>query len=210
MPTIMAGEFLAAVGSEADPPPLQRTAAFGVYSEAHERLIWARSRHAPLPVVCGFGTRALSELPSCLSRIGRVLVSVPMGVRPRLKSAPAQGCPELISPSVLVAVLQTLFAALLSFASLGQPSLTEGSRQGHFAREPKAITLTLIERGTGAKEEGDRSDPHRSSGGDALPPIALSQVGTPAPSRLSPVSLAPLRLVERSARAHPATGPPLA
>jgi hypothetical protein len=117
--------------------------------------------------------------------------------------------PDLISPSVILAVLQTLFAALLSFGAVGQPSSTHGSGQGHAFREPAAISFTFKERTTAAKEEGDRSDPHRS-GGNALPPTALARVETPAPSRFSPVPLAALGLAERSARAHPATGPPQA
>ena len=124
-------------------------------------------------------------------------------------AAPAQGCPDLISPSVLLAVLQTLFAALLSFGSVSQPSLDHGARQGQAVRESAAISFTLSERSTAVKEDGDRSDPH-FSGGNALPPTAPARVEAPAPSRLSPVPLAALGLAERSARAHPATGPPQA
>ena len=125
-------------------------------------------------------------------------------------AAPAQGCPDLISPSVLLAVLQTLFAALLSFGSVSQPSLAHGSPQGQAVRESTAVSVSLSKRATAVKEDGDRSDPHLS-GGNALPPTAPECVETPAPSRLSPVfPLAALGFAERSARAHPATGPPLA
>ena len=124
-------------------------------------------------------------------------------------AAPAQGCSDLISPSVLLAVLQTLFAALLSFGSVGQPSLDHGARLGQAVREFAAVSVSLSERSTAVKEDGDRSDPHLS-GGNALPPTALARVEAPAPSRLSPVPLVALGLAERSARAYPATGPPLA
>jgi hypothetical protein len=123
-------------------------------------------------------------------------------------AAPAQGCPDLISPSVLLAVLQTLFAALLSFGAVGQPSLAHGS-QGQVIRESAAISFSLSERATAVKEDGDRSDPHLS-GGNALPPTAPARVEAPAPSHPSSVPLAALGLAERSARAHPATGPPQA
>ena len=124
-------------------------------------------------------------------------------------AAPAQGCPDLISPSVLLAVLQTLFAALLSFGAVSQPSLDHGSRQGQAVRESAAVSFTLSERSTAVKEDGDRSDPHLS-GGSALPPSAPARVEAPAPSRHSPVPLVALGLAERSARAHPASGPPQA
>ena len=124
-------------------------------------------------------------------------------------AAPAQGCSDLISPSVLLAVLQTLFAALLSFGSVSQPGLDHGYRQGQAVRETAAISFSLSERSAAVKEDGDRSDPHLS-GGSALPPSALARVEAPAPSRLSPVPLVALGLSERSARAYPATGPPLA
>ena len=124
-------------------------------------------------------------------------------------AAPAQGCPDLISPSVLLAVLQTLFAALLSFGSVSQPSLAHGARPGQAVRESAAVSFTLSERSTAVKEDGDQSDPH-FSGGNALPPSAPARVEAPAPSRLSSVPLVALGLAERSARAHPATGPPLA
>jgi len=119
-----------------------------------------------------------------------------------------RGCPDLISPSVLLAVLQTLFAALLSFGALGGPSSTHGHGQGLAVREAAARPFTLSDGTIVPNEEADRSDPHRS-GGSALPPAELARAAIPAPSRHSPVPLAALSFAERSVRAHPATGPPL-
>lgn len=119
-----------------------------------------------------------------------------------------RGCPDLISPSVLLAVLQTLFAALLSFGALGAPSSAHGHGQGLAVREAAARRYALSERAIVPNEEADRSGPHQS-GGSALPPAELARAAIPAPSHLSPVALAALSFVERSVRAHPATGPPL-
>jgi len=116
--------------------------------------------------------------------------------------------PNLISQSLVLAVLQTLFAALLSLGALGAPSSTHGHGQGLAVREAAERSFTLTGRVIAPHEEGDRSDPHRSGGG-ALPPAELAGAAIPAPSRASPVALAALRFGERSVRAHPATGPPL-
>jgi len=104
--------------------------------------------------------------------------------------------------------LQTLFAALLSFGSLGGPSSAHGHGHGLAVREAAARPFTLSERAIAASEEADRSDP-RHSGGSALPPAELARAAIPAPSRLCPVPLAALGFAARSDRAHPATGPPL-
>lgn len=119
-----------------------------------------------------------------------------------------QGCPNLISPSVVLAVLQTLFAALLSLGALGGPSSAHGHGQGLAVREAAARPFTLSDRALAPNEEADRSDPHQG-GGSALPPAELARPGNPEPSRLSPVPLAVLGFAKRSVRAHPATGPPL-
>ena len=116
--------------------------------------------------------------------------------------------PKLTSPSVFLALLQTLFAALLSFGSLGGPISTQGHGQGLVVREVAAKPFTLNDRAIAASEDADRSDP-RHSGGSALPPAELARVAIPAPSCPSAVPLAALGFAERSARAHPATGPPL-
>jgi hypothetical protein len=116
--------------------------------------------------------------------------------------------PDLISPSIVLAVLQTLFAALLSFGALGAPSSTHGHGQSLAVREAAARPYTLSERAIAPDEEADRSVPHLS-GGSALPPSELARAAIPAPSHLSPVALPALSFVERSVRAHPATGPPL-
>lgn len=119
-----------------------------------------------------------------------------------------RGCPNLTSPSVFLAVLQTLFAALLSFGALGGSSSTHGHGQGLAVREAAARPFTLSERAIALNEDVDRTDP-RHSGGSALPPAELARAAIPAPWCLSPVPLAVLGFAERSVRAHPATGPPL-
>jgi len=119
-----------------------------------------------------------------------------------------KGCPNLTSPSVFLAILQTLFAALLSFGSPGGPVSTQGHGQGLVVREAAGKPFTLSDRAIAANEDADRSDP-RHSGGSALPPAELARAAIPAPSCLSPVPLATQGFTERSARAHPATGPPL-
>jgi hypothetical protein len=126
-----------------------------------------------------------------------------------ITSAHVQGCPDLISPSVFVAVLQTLFAALLSLSSFGDPGSTHGRGQGLAVREAAARPFTLSDRAIALNEEADRPDP-RQSGGNALPPAELARAANPTPSRLSPIQLAVLAFAERSVRAHPATGPPAA
>ena len=119
-----------------------------------------------------------------------------------------RGCPDLISPSVFLAILQTLLAALLSLGGLGGAGSTHGHGQGLAAREAAARPFTLSDRAIAPNEDADRSDPHHS-GGSALPPAELARVAIPAASRLSPVPLAVLGFAERSVRAYPATGPPL-
>jgi hypothetical protein len=126
-----------------------------------------------------------------------------------ITSAHVQGCPDLISPSVFVAVLQTLFAALLSLSSFGDPGSIHGRGQGLAVREAAARPFTLSDRAITLNEEADRPDP-RQSGGNALPPAELARAANPTPSRLSPIQLAVLAFAERSVRAHPATGPPAA
>lgn len=120
-----------------------------------------------------------------------------------------RGYPDLMSPSVFLAILQTLFAALLGFGAPDGPGATHGHDHGLAVREAAARPFTLNDRTIALNEEADRSDP-RHSGGSALPPAEPARIAIPAPSRLSSVPLATLGFAERSVRAHPATGPPLA
>jgi len=146
--------------------------------------------------------------PPCSLRNEAIVFNSSDGCAPRFTSAHLQGYPNLISPSVILAVLQTLFAALLSLGALGGPSLTHGHGQGLAVREAAARPYTLSGRAIAPNEEADRSDPHQS-GGSALPPAELARPAIPTPSRLSAVPVATLGFAERSVRAHPATGPPL-
>jgi len=97
---------------------------------------------------------------------------------------------------------------LLSFGALDGPSSTHGHGYGLAVREAAAKPFTLNERAIASNERADRPDPHQS-GGSALPPAELARAAIPALSCLSPVPLAALGFAGRSARAHPATGPPL-
>lgn len=119
------------------------------------------------------------------------------------------GIPTLISPSVILAVLQTLFAALLSLGALGGPELSGSHRQGHAVREAATGSYTFDARAVAADEESDRSDPHQS-GGDMLLPTVSAHTQVPTRSDLRPLPFAALKLIERTPRAHFATGPPVA
>jgi hypothetical protein len=145
--------------------------------------------------------------PPCFRRRGKVVIISREWRAPRCRQR-QQGLTDLISPSVFLAVLQTLFAALLSFGSFGVQSSAHGHRQGLAVREAAAISFTLADRAIAAREEADRSDPHKS-GGNALPPTVAVSFEILLPTRVSPVALLTLFFAERSARAHPATGPPL-
>jgi len=117
------------------------------------------------------------------------------------------GAPDLISPSAFIAIFRTLIAVLLSLSGFGQPNSSHVRNLDFAARVAAAKPFTLGERAIAPREEADCSNPHHG-GGDALPPAELARAAVPAPSGLSPVPLAELRLAKRSIRAHPATGPP--